>query len=220
MKKITQSSDERTLIIDYGESVIPVYICLINKLPAGSGDVIVNNGLEIQEKNPNYLFDYGEGSAKLVDGYFDRSDPTVIYSFSVGKEDLVFHKHAGRRAINGVTGSGGAVVKFSYTEADSEQELFDNLVIVEIPADTQFILKFDGQTYHQFGPGHPNHNAFFAISVHPQEDQNLHGEELNHVHKGEASIPLLTIPLADNVMERLHSSKTQEITRIKLKGFE
>lgn len=203
--KLDQAS--RTLTIFHDSTVIPTQITLINILQKWMGDIIVNNAIEMEQQHPNYVLEYKESSAKLADAHFKLQDPTVMYSFGVHKEDLVFHKHAGRRAINGTTGSGGAILKFSHVDFEdlkTDPDLFfKNMTVVHLPADSQFMLKFDGQVCHQFGPRDPNHNAFFAVSVHPQEDQNLDGEILKEVHEGKASIPLLTEPVPENIIEKM-----------------
>jgi hypothetical protein len=45
-----------------------------------------------------------QASAKIANADFSNEDPTTIYTFSVGAKDLVFHRHAGHRAITGITG--------------------------------------------------------------------------------------------------------------------
>jgi len=216
------SPDEKTLTIEHGEAIIPTQITLINTLPKGMGDIIIESGFKTQEKHPNYILEYKEPSAKIVDASFKKSDPTVMYTFGVGKEDLVFHRHAGRRAITGTTGSEGALMKFSYVPAEELKEnpsaFFDNLVYVYLPGDTQFTLKFDGNVYHQFGPLHEDYNAFFAVSVHPQEDQHLTGSELEKVHNGEASIALLTHPVPEHITALFATTNISEkIQKIHLK---
>jgi hypothetical protein len=208
------SDDQRTLTIEHVGTVIPTQISVINTFPKGYGDVIVERGFAQQEKHDNYLLEYNEPSAKIFDASFKKADPTVMYTFGTGKEDLVFHRHAGRRAITGITGSEGALLKFSHTTSEEMEKnpnvFFDNMVYVYLPADSQFMLKFDGNTYHQFGPLHKDHNAFFAVSVHPQEDQNLSGELLEKVHNGEASIPILTEPVPGHIIELLATENVRE----------
>lgn len=210
----TLSNNNKTITIDHGPTIIPTFISIINTLPKGSGDIIVASGFAEQERHPEYVLEFKEPSAKIVDASFEINDPTTMYTFGAGKEDLVFHRHAGRRAITGITGSEGALMKFSYVSHEDlalDPELFiKNMVYVYIPGDSQFVLKFDGQVYHQFGPIHEHHNGFFAVSVHPEEDQNLEGDTLHKVHHGEASIPLLTEPVLQHVIEMLSQEDVEK----------
>lgn len=204
----------RTITIYHDDTVLPTHISLVNVLGEGVGDLIVNSALAMEESHPNYVNEYGETSAKLYDARFKQGDPTVMYTFGVHKEDLMFHRHAGRRAINGTTGSGGAVLKFShveYKDLENDPELFfRNMSIVYLPGDVQFTLKFDGKVSHQFGPRDPQHNAFSAVSVHPQEDQNLSGQLLEDIHNGKASIPILTEPVPQVVVDIMKDGKYVE----------
>jgi hypothetical protein len=52
-----------------------------------------------------FFFLVAQASAKIANADFSREDPTTIYTFSVGNKDLVFHRHAGHRAITGITGT-------------------------------------------------------------------------------------------------------------------
>jgi len=139
---------------------------------------------------------------------FPRDDPTAVYTFSVDKDPLVFHRHEGHRAITGISGSAGAVMKFSkadHIEAHNNATSFlEKMFIVEIPADSLFVLRFSGKVYHQFGPKNPEVPAFFAISVHTNESGgDLPPDLLAEVLAGHGNIPLLTDPIPDAVAELL-----------------
>jgi len=89
------------------------------------------------------------------------------------------------------------------------------MFIVEIPADSMFVLRFHGTVYHQFGSRDPtNSHGFFAISVHTNEAGGLNGELLEIVRAGNASIPLLTEPITDSVAELL-DKKTFKKVKVK-----
>ena len=66
-----------------------------------------------------------------------------------------------------------------------------------------FVLRFNGGIYHQFAPVDPAEDAYFAVSVHSNEAAGLSGELLNKVLSKEGSIPLLTEPASDAVLNLL-----------------
>jgi len=183
---------------------VPVEVQTIGFLPRGLGDMMYGMVTTKQKNHPEYLLDFREASAKILNTNFAQNDPTAIYTFSVDKEDLVFHRHEGHRCITGMTGSGGALMKFStvdHLEAKrNAQSFLDKMFIVEIPADTIFVLRFNGMVYHQFGFRDPMHPAFWAVSVHTNErGGNLEPAILQKVLNGQGNIPLLTEPIPDAV---------------------
>lgn len=190
---------------------LPIEVTLIGKFPPGAGKFFVDQAFERQAKHPEFLDEFNEPSAIIGKTNFQKNDPTAVYTFGVDKRDLVFHRHAGHRAITGITGSHGCNLKFSLCtpeEAEKEPEAFlDRMYIVHIPADTQFMLRFSGTVYHQFCPGDYNENAFFAVSVHTNEAEGLSGELLEMVLDNQSSIPLLTEPACDAVMKLLHDDE-------------
>jgi len=137
-----------------------------------------------------------------------KVDPSAVYTFSVDTMDLIFHRHEGHRVITGISGSGGAIMRFSgvdHIEANlNPQSFVDNMFIIEIPSDSIFILRFNGMVYHQFGPKNPDIPAFFAVSCHPNEKGGeLTPELLQKVIDGEGSIPLLTEPISEEINKLL-----------------
>eukprot|EP01087_Luapelamoeba_hula_P018936 TRINITY_DN618_c0_g1_i1.p1 TRINITY_DN618_c0_g1~~TRINITY_DN618_c0_g1_i1.p1 ORF type:complete len:457 (+),score=93.16 TRINITY_DN618_c0_g1_i1:94-1371(+) len=186
---------------------LPVEVAVIGSFSPGEGERFYRSSTQLQKAHQTFVDEYNEASAKICNADFDRSDPTTVYTFSVGTEDLVFHRHEGHRAITGVTGAAGACLKFSAAtanEAATSPEIFvDKMFMIEVPPDSLFILRFHGTTYHQFGSRDPSKPAFFAISVHTNEAGGLDGDLLEIVKAGNASIPLLTEPITDNVAELL-----------------
>jgi hypothetical protein len=85
------------------------------------------------------------------------------------------------------------------------------MFIIEIPADSLFVLRFSGTVYHQFGPATPGRDAFFAISVHTNEAGGLEGELLDIVKAGNGSIPLLTEPISNAVADLLDGKKLKKL---------
>ncbi|BAZ70613.1 hypothetical protein NIES4106_54080 (plasmid) [Fischerella sp. NIES-4106] len=189
-------SDEN-LVIDCGDNRLPVEIFVVAKLPSGVGKEIVHDGLERQKKHKNFIEEYNEPSAKIANTDWEKGDLTTIYTFGVEKKDLVFHRHAGHRVITAVTGEFGAVLKFSSATLDEikrdTQIFIEKMIIVELPPDAIFVLRFHGEVYHQFCPKNKSCQGFFAISVHTNELGGLDDEILlQKVIQGHASIPLLT----------------------------
>jgi len=187
---------------------LPVEVQIISTFPKGVGNLLYHMSTGLQFGHPEYVLAFHEASAKIMNTNFDLNDPTAVYTFSVDKEDLVFHRHEGHRCIIGFSSSGGSILKFSTVDRieakKRPQSFIDNMVIIEVPADSLFVLRFNGMVYHQFGPKDPNYPAFFAISVHTNErGGELTEELLEKVLKGEGSIPLLTEPISDEVSQLL-----------------
>jgi len=194
---------------------LPVEVQLIVTFPKGLGDLIYSMGVAKQEAHPEYIMAFHEGSAKIMNTNFALKDPTAVYTFSVDTEDLVFHRHEGHRCITGVTGSGGAIMRFSavdHVEAKSNPQSFiDKMFVIEVPADSMFVLRFNGMVYHQFGPKVPGSPAFFAVSAHTNESGGeLTPELLAKVLNGEGNIPILTEPITEEIEELL---KNPEVTK-------
>jgi len=205
---------------------LPVEVQIIGTLPKGIGSLMYDMVTKKQAEHPEYILEFNEGSAKIMNTNFDLDDATAVYTFSVDKEDLVFHRHEGHRCITGMSGSGGALMKFSTVTniqaRENPQSFVDNMFIVEIPADTIFVLRFNGMVYHQFGPRDPNEPAFWAVSVHTNEKGGfLAPHLLEKVLKGEGNIPLLTEPISDEVDALLKDPKVLEkVKRYNLPAFE
>ncbi len=161
---------------------LPVEITLIGTLGKGEGDAFIQNAAKRQKAHPTFVDDSRSSSAKIGNTNLSKEDVTAVYSFFVGKKDLVFHRHAGHRVIMGITGSAGAYLKFSSCTAKEAQEtpekFLEKIFVVFVPGDSVFVLRFSGEVYHQFGPGDTSKNGFFAISVNTNEIQGLSGELL------------------------------------------
>jgi len=204
---------------------LPVEVQIVGTLPKGVGSMMYDMVTKSQSEHPEYILEFNEGSAKIMNTNFDLEDATAVYTFSVDKEDLVFHRHEGHRCITGMSGSGGALMKFSTVTniqaINDPQSFVDNMFIVEIPADSIFVLRFNGMVYHQFGPRDPNIPAFWAISVHTNEKGGyLAPHLLEKVLNGEGNIPLLTEPIPDSVDALLKDPKVLEkVKRYTLSGF-
>jgi len=188
-----------------------VEVFLISEVP--NGDQIVANINRQQRNHPNYITEYHEESTKILNTNFQQGDPTAVYSFSVGKVPLVFHRHEGHRVIMGVTGSGGALLVFSTASpseiSDDPRPFVDNMFEIEIPPNFMFTLRFSGQVWHQFGPADPTKDAFAAISCHTNElGGNLPKHIAEEVESGKASIPLLTDPIPPSVERLLQETRS------------
>ncbi len=202
------------LSIRTGADTLPIEITVTGKLPVGAGSFFVDNALQNQAKHPEFLDEYNEPSALIGKTNFDKNDPTAIYTFGVDTRDLTFHKHAGHRAIVGVTGSKGCLLKFSLcSEEDAlrtPNKFVESLYIVDIPGDRLFTLRFSGTIYHQFCPANSSDNGFFAVSVHTNEAGGLTGDLLDTVLSNRGNIPLLTEPAPDEAMQLLVDSRVLE----------
>jgi hypothetical protein len=190
-----------------GPDSLPIEVTVTGKLPAGAGSFLVENSLQQQAQHPEYLDEYNEPSALIGKTDFEKNDPTAVYTFGVDKRDLTFHRHAGHRAITGISGGKGCILKFSLCgpeEAETIPQTFlENLYLVHIPGDRLFVLRFSGSVYHQFCPADRTENGFFAVSVHTNEAGGLAGDLLNTVLLNQGNIPLLTEPAPPQVIELL-----------------
>jgi len=201
------------------DSLPPVEVFLISEV--SNGDQIVANMNQKQRKHPNYINEYNEESAKILNSNFQREDPTAVYSFSVGKVPLVFHRHEGHRVIFGVTGSGGSLLVFS-TASPSEishdpQAFVDQMFEVKVPPNYLFTLRFNGQVWHQFGPLDPSKDAFAAISCHTNElGGNLPKHIADQVIAGKADIPMLTEPIPASVEKLLQETRSKKTSNVSI----
>jgi hypothetical protein len=214
-RELVKLSGPRSHVSIYtGPDTLPIEITVTGKLPIGAGSFLVENALQNQAKHPEYVDEYNESSAIIGKTSFEKSDPTAIYTFGVDTRDLTFHKHAGHRAITGITGNSGCLLKFSLcTEEDAlrtPHKFIENLYIVRIPADRLFTLRFSGTIYHQFCPADQSENGFFAVSVHTNEAGGLTGDLLDTVLSNRGNIPLLTEPAPLEAMQLLVNSKAME----------
>jgi hypothetical protein len=193
--------------IDPGWTV-PLEITVLGLIPPPVADSLIEQIQRGMERHVNYVDEFNEPSAKIGNTSILKGDRTALYTFMVKKKDLVFHTHAGHRAITGITGGKGSTFKFSLCHPEEAQQnpqaFVDKLVYVQMPPGCQWTLRFDGRIYHQFCPGGQASNAFTAVSVHTDEMHGLPpGEILRLVEEGHASIPLLTIPISEEIEDLL-----------------
>ena len=204
---VTLSGPRSHVSIYTGADTQPIEVTVTAKLLRGAGRALVQSGFDQQEQHPEFLDEYNEPSTVIGKTGFENGDPTAVYTFGVDKRDLVFHRHAGHRVITGITGGRGCVLKFSLSTpeeaARTPEKFIEKLYMVHLPGDRMFVLRFSGTIYHQFCPADPRENAFFAVSVHTNEAAGLTGQLLEKVLANQSSIPLLTEPAPDNVLNLL-----------------
>jgi len=204
------------VVVDTGTS-LPVEVILMGSFGSGEGEQLFRRSALMQAAHATIMGGDNESSAKVANTDFSKGDATAMYTFSVAKKDLVFHRHAGHRAITAITGAAGAVLKFSGAtaeEADRDPLIFvDKLFFIELPPDSLFILRFDGTVYHQFCPKDHTKDAFFAISVHTNEAGGLSGDLLEIVKANNASIPLLSDPIKQNVASLLDRTASAFVSK-------
>ncbi|MGN6481389.1 DUF2867 domain-containing protein [Luteibacter sp.] len=192
---------------------LPVEVNLIAQLGHGAGSQVAASAGALQRAHPSFIDELDEPSARLGGTHFEQGDATSLYTCAVGAKGHPFHRHAGHRVFTAVSGSGGALLRFSTAtsaELESDPANFARaLRHVTIPPDCLFTVRFGGGTWHQFLPlrTHGSHPAFFALSCHTNElggalDPALRAQVL----AGDASIPSLTEVLPEAVqawMERM-----------------
>lgn len=204
--------------IEAGHGLLPIEITVVGKFPVGSSKSFLDSAFKLQETHPEFIDEYNEPSALIGKTNFSQNDPTAVYTFGVDVRDLVFHRHNGHRIITGITGLEGCILKFSLCspeEAEESPEIFlEKMYVVKIPGDRMFILRFNGNIYHQFCPIQRSEKAFFAISVHTDEAKGLEGELLEQVLNNKGSIPLLTEPAANAVMDLLKKPDAYQSAKI------
>ncbi|MFM1847179.1 MAG: hypothetical protein RL417_653 [Pseudomonadota bacterium] len=201
--RIILDTNSEELAVYTGPGLEPIQITILARLEPGIGDKVYAAGLRTIQAHPKYLFEEGEHSALIF--RTSMRDESALYSLAVGEEALTWHRHptCAHRIITITTGSGGAVARFSLATdeeiAHDPAALIKKMIVVELPADSQVSLRFNGLTYHQFGPRHPNHPAFVGQSVHKNEREELaevHAEEwcgtADRTAEEDGSIPLLT----------------------------
>jgi len=193
---------------------LPVEVAIIGSFTPGEGETYMHSSLELQEGHATYVDEYNETSAKIANMDWGKQDTTTVYTFAVGGKDLVFHRHEGHRVISGITGSHGAVLRFSGASPEEclqDPKVFvDKMFFIELPPDSLFNLRFNGTVYHQFGPTVYGRNSFHSISVHTNEVAGLSGELLEKVKAGGGSIPLLTEPADDKVFALLAKAELKQ----------
>lgn len=185
---------------------LPVEVFLIAQLGHGAGDRMFAEAMARQRAHPRFIDELDEPSAKLAGTDFDKGDATALYTFAVGPQGHPFHRHAGHRVFTAVTGSGGALLRFS-TASDAQiaadpRSFLDALHHIRLPPDSLFTVRFGDGAWHQFvapqaGSRHP---VFFALSCHTDElGGPLPEAERARVLGGEANLASLTELLPEPV---------------------
>jgi len=185
---------------------LPIEVVLISQLGHGAGTQLIQASKNRQAAHTTYIDDLDEPSAKLGGTDFKRGDATSLYSFSVGANGHPFHRHVGHRIFTAISGSSGAQLRFSVATdkqiAGNPTAFFNDMHLVNIPADCLFTVRFPGGVWHQFVPlaAHTVHPALFAISCHSNELSGIDDTALRQtVIDNNASIPGLTILLPDAI---------------------
>ena len=202
---------------------LPVEVVLIAQIGIGAGSPLIASTAALQRGHDTFVDALDEPSARIGGADFQRGDATSLYSFVVGAEGHPFHRHAGHRVFTAISGSGGALLRFSTASQDridaDPQAFLRALRHVEIPPDCLFTVRFGGGTWHQFLPrdaaaGHP---ALFALSCHTNElGGELDAEQRRRVLANEADIPALTELLPEPVAALLAATDTRDVPTITL----
>lgn len=189
---------------------LPVEVVLVAQIGIGAGTALIGHTAALQRGHDAFVDALDEPSARIGGADFARGDATSLYSFVVGAEGHPFHRHAGHRVFTAISGSGGALLRFSTaSQAQIEhdpQAFVDALRHVEIPPDCLFTVRFGGGTWHQFLPRDPDagHPALFALSCHTNElGGDLDARQRETVLANAADIPTLTELLPERVAARL-----------------
>lgn len=202
---------------------LPVEVVLIAQIGIGAGSPLIASTATLQRGHDNFVDALDEPSARIGGADFPRGDATSLYSFVVGTEGHPFHRHAGHRVFTAISGSGGALLRFSTASQDQmdadPRAFLRALRHVGIPPDCLFTVRFGGGTWHQFLPrdavaGHP---ALFALSCHTNElGGELDAEQRRRVLANEADIPTLTELLPGSVAALLAATDTRDVPTITL----
>ena len=211
------SKIENHVSIPSGHNRLPIEITIVGKFSADSAKAFVDVAFSQQAMHQTYIEEYNESSALIGKPTFPKKeaslndssiDPTAVYTFGIDTRELVFHRHAGHRAIIGIAGAMGCILRFSLCTPEeaaiSPLTFLQKMYVINIPSGRMFSLRFNGTIYHQFSPIDSSEKAFFAVSVHTNEAGGLSGSLLEKVLAGEGSIPLLTEPAPENVLQLLN----------------
>lgn len=182
----------------------PVEVWLIAQLGAGTGDRLFADACGRQRGHASFVDALDEPSALLGAPHAGAGDASTLFSFAVDRQGHPFHRHAGRRVFTAVSGSGGALLRFSTVPdarlAADPGAFAEALHCVEIPPDALFTVRFGGGAWHQFAPRREGHPVFFALSCHPDELDGVDDPALRaRVLAGRADIPALTELLPEAV---------------------
>ena len=189
---------------------LPVEVSLIAQLGVGGGDALVRSAGERQRGHVSFVDALDEPSVRIGAMNLAHGDSSALYTFTVGASGHPFHRHAGHRVFTAVSGSGGALLRFS-TASDAQltaqpQAFLRALRHVQIPPDCLFTVRFGGGTWHQFLPLRSDlrHPALFALSCHTNELGGDLSEALRRqVTANAADIPSLTQTLPAEVLALL-----------------
>jgi hypothetical protein len=178
---------------------LPVEVVLIAQIGIGAGTALIGHTAMLQRGHDAFVEALDEPSARIGGADFARGDTTSLYSFVVGAEGHPFHRHAGHRVFTAISGSSGALLRFSTASdvqiARDPQAFVVALRHIEIPPDCLFTVRFGGGTWHQFLPRDPHagHPALFALSCHTNElGGDLDARQRERVLANAADIPTLT----------------------------
>ena len=189
---------------------LPVEVSLIAQLGVGGGDALVRAAGERQRGHVSFVDALDEPSVRIGAMDLAHGDSSSLYTFTVGASGHPFHRHAGHRVFTAVSGSGGALLRFS-TASDAQlaaqpEAFVRALRHVQIPPDCLFTVRFGGGTWHQFLPlrRDSRHPALFALSCHTNElGGDLPDALRAQVAANAADIPSLTQTLPAEVSARL-----------------
>jgi hypothetical protein len=198
---------------------LPVEVVLIAQLGPGAGNHLIGQACALQQGHEAFVDELDEPSARIGGLHLDQGDASSLYSFAVGKHGHPFHRHAGQRMFTAISGSDGAQLRFSTASsgqmAHDPENFLRALHRVDIPPDSLFTVRFGGETWHQFVPGHSgsHHPVLFALSCHPNElGGSLTAEQESAVRGNQADIPTLTEVLPDEVLALLAAPGRLETT--------
>lgn len=194
------------LRLDTGAGRQPIEIHLIAQLAPGSGDRLIEETSARQRAHPAYRDALDEPSVRLAGMHLAQGDTSSLYSFVVGPQGHPFHRHAGARMFTAISGSSGALLRFSGATdaalAADPMAFVRSLQQVRVPPDSLFSVRFGGGTWHQFLPQRPGrgHGALFALSCHADELGGVLDEALRaQILADRADIPCLTETVPDPV---------------------
>lgn len=178
---------------------LPVEVALIAQLGIGAGDRLIADVSQRQRAHVEYVDALDEPSARIGAMNLAQGDPSSLYIFTVGERGHPFHRHAGHRVFTAVSGSAGALLRFSTASSAQierdPREFLHALRHVTVPPDCLFTVRFGGGTWHQFLPlhGDSGHPALFALSCHTNELGGELAPPLREaVAANQADIPTLT----------------------------
>lgn len=222
--QVSQTEAFPSAHLSWGLDQLPVEVVLLAQLDVGAGDRLIADAADRQARHSGYIDALDEPSARLAVMHPDLDDPSSLYTFKVGRRGHPFHRHAGHRVFTAIAGSGGVQLRFA--RADDAACLADPdifiraLKFVDVPPDALFLVRFGGETWHQFVPLGPTaHPALFAISCHTNEwGGRLSPQQRQAVRQNQADIATLTEVLPDHLSRawRAAQADLRAVPRIKL----